>query len=321
MATSSVNIVAEIRREASRLGFAAVGFSRPSSLAEAMKRYENMLGESRHGEMSYLERQKEERNRPDMIFPGLGTIISAAISYNNRLEYDEKGTKIARYALIDDYHTVVRNKLEKLGEFIRSLLDGPVRTSVSVDSGPVLEKAWAEHSGIGRTGKNTLLIVPSAGSYVFLGELFLDREIGTPKQPLPYPCAGCNACIEHCPTGALVEPGKLDARKCISYLTIELKREFTPEEASSTGNNLFGCDRCQEVCPWNRQANVRADKSFSPKKELCGITPEIILGLGKSEFRKLFHGTPVFRIGLRRLKRNARAVAENLGRSDQKAGN
>jgi epoxyqueuosine reductase len=312
MADQYADIVSKIRKEAARIGFTAIGFSRPVAQTEAIMRYEEMLGEQRHGEMLYLEREKEKRENPEKLLPGLGTIISAAISYNHALSIPENVPKIARYALVADYHTVLLKKLEELGKFLATLLDGPFRTFASVDSAPVLEKTWAEHAGIGRTGRNTLLIVPSAGSYVFLGELFIDRVIGMPKPLLPYPCGGCSACLENCPSGALTESGKLDARKCISYLTIELKREFTPEEAAAVGSNLFGCDRCQEVCPWNRQANVPADRAFSLKKELCGIPAETILSLSKSGFRDLFYGTPVFRIGLRRLKRNARAVAANL---------
>jgi epoxyqueuosine reductase len=312
MVDNSSDVVRKIRKEAARLGFIAIGFSRPVAQNEAMRRYEEMLGERHHGEMLYLEREKEKREKPEMLLPGLGTIISVVISYNHVLRIPGDVPKIARYALIDDYHTVIRKKLEEFGIFLETLMEGPLRTFASVDSAPVLEKTWAEHAGIGRTGKNTLLIVPSAGSYVFLGELFIDREIGMPKPLLPYPCGGCSACLENCPSGALTEAGKLDARKCISYLTIELKREFTPEEAAAVGSNLFGCDRCQEVCPWNQQANVPSDRAFSLKKELCGISPETILSLGKSGFRELFYGTPVFRIGLRRLKRNARAVKANL---------
>jgi epoxyqueuosine reductase len=312
MSGNSREIVGKLRKEAARLGFAALGFSRPVPQPEAMKRFESMLCDRRHGEMHYLETGQEQRQKPESLLPGLGTIISAAVSYNHSLHVPEGAPAIARYALISDYHAVLRHKLEQLGEFLQTLLDGPVRMAVTVDSAPVLEKTWAEHAGFGRTGKNSLLIIPSAGSYVVLGELFIDREIGAPKPLLPYPCGGCSACIENCPTGALVETGKIDARKCISYLTIELKREFTPEEAESIGRNLFGCDRCQEVCPWNRQANVPADNAFALKKELLGISPETILDLGSSGFRKLFYGTPVFRIGLRRLKRNARAVAANM---------
>ena len=157
--------------------------------------------------------------------------------------------------------------------------------------------------------------MPSAGSYLFLGEILLDRALPSSKFTLPNVCGSCSKCLEHCPTGALVEPGKIDASKCISYLTVELKREFTPEEAAMIGDWLFGCDLCQEVCPCNQQASITADPSFVLRNELVNISTEKILSLTKSSFRELFYGTPVFRIGLRRLKRNARAVAENLKKS------
>jgi epoxyqueuosine reductase len=312
MAAEQPDLVRNIRREAARLGFAAIGFSAPQKQATAIERYEQMIREKRHGDMTFLEKHLQERANPEILLPGLKTIISTAISYNHHLDTASGKPKISRYALAGDYHVIIRSKLEELGNFLKTLFDEPLKTAVAVDSSPVLEKAWAEQSGIGRTGKNTLLIVPSAGSYIFLGELLIDREITDMKPPLPYPCGGCNACLENCPTGALAEAGKLDATKCISYLTIELKREFKPGEAEMIGENLFGCDRCQEVCPYNMQALVKAEKSFYQNRNLLDITNESILNLTKSGFRDLFSGTPVYRIGLRRLKRNARAIADNI---------
>ncbi|NTW82438.1 MAG: tRNA epoxyqueuosine(34) reductase QueG [Chlorobiaceae bacterium] len=312
MAAKQPDLVRKIRREASRLGFAAIGFSSPREQKTAIERYEQMIREKRHGDMTFLEKHLQERANPEILLPGLKTIISTAISYNIPIDIAAGKPKISRYALAGDYHVIIRSKLEELGNFLAKLFNEPVKTAVAVDSSPVLEKTWAEQSGIGRPGKNTLLIVPSAGSYIFLGELLIDREITDIKQPLPYPCGGCNSCLENCPTGALLEAGKIDATKCISYLTIEMKREFTPEESTLIGDNLFGCDRCQEVCPYNMQAIVGADDSFVLKKSLLDITAEEIRSLTKSGFRDLFSGTPVYRIGLRRLKRNARAVAENI---------
>ncbi|MEE9905451.1 MAG: tRNA epoxyqueuosine(34) reductase QueG [Chlorobium sp.] len=303
-----------IRREALRLGIASIGFSPIQPQEKAIARISCMIEEKRHGEMRYLETAIPERADPSLLLPGVKTIISVALCYN-RPEYHAPasgGARISRYALIDDYHRVVRSKLEELLTFIRTIYDDPVQAVIAVDSSPMLEKAWAESSGIGKTGKNTLLNTTASGSYVFLGELLIDREIHDPAQELPNRCGACRNCIESCPTGALVEPGKLDARRCISYLTIELKREFTPEESRMVGTWLFGCDLCQESCPGNRSRKPAPEGLFALKKELFGITPEDILNLTGSGFRKLFSGTPIFRIGLKRLKRNARAVMENL---------
>ncbi len=315
MAEAATDLALQIRAEASRLGFTATGFSSPVSQPIAVKHFNAMIQEKRHGEMSYLEKHKEQRADPSLLLSGLHTIISVAISYNYPLEHCEGLPKISKYALIDDYHTVVKAKLEELLASIKRLLGEPLTALITVDSSPILEKNWAERAGIGKTGKNTLLQVPSAGSYLFLGEILVDRAIPPSTLTLPNFCGSCSQCLDHCPTGALVDPGKIDATKCISYLTVELKREFTTEEAAMIGDWMFGCDLCQEVCPSNQQASITSDPSFALRNELVNITTGKILCMTKSGFRELFYGTPVFRIGLRRLKRNARAVAENLKKS------
>ena len=312
MADPSTTLARQIRKEAARLGFAAVGISSPVPQAVAMQHYTAMLRDGRQGEMGYMEKQMAERADPSLLFAGLHTIISAAISYNYPIHYGEGLPKISKYALIDDYHTVLREKLEALVAAIQLLVEEPLHARITVDSSPILEKAWAEEAAIGKTGKNTLLKIPSAGSYLFLGEILVDREIVSTKFALPNYCGSCSNCLERCPTGALLEPGKIDATKCISYLTVELKRDFTTEEAAMIGEWLFGCDLCQDVCPHNRQTTITANESFVLRQNLVNITTETILNLTKSGFRKLFYGTPIFRIGLRRLKRNARAVADNL---------
>lgn len=307
-------VAIRIRREAARLGFAAIGFASPDPQPLAMQRVDDMVSEHRSGDLNYIAEGKAERADPSLLLPGLHTIVSAAISYNVSVSYVEGVPKISRYALLSDYHTIVRRKLEELLEVIRAIVGEPLNARITVDSAPVLEKNWAEQAGIGKTGKNTLLKVPSAGSWIFLGEILVDRLIREQPHVLPNYCGSCGECLEHCPTGALVSPGKIDASRCISYLTIELKRDFTPEEAAMIGEWMFGCDRCQEVCPYNRQATIQGHEAFQVRPELLELTTDQILGLGSAGFRKLFYGTPIYRIGLRRLKRNARAVADNLNR-------
>ncbi|NTV05047.1 MAG: tRNA epoxyqueuosine(34) reductase QueG [Chlorobiaceae bacterium] len=318
MPAPPTDISRQIYREAARIGFAAIGFSFPVSQPVAMRHFTDMIREKRHGEMNYMEKRMDERADPSLLFAGLRTIISAAISYNYPVNYEYGLPKISKYALIDDYHMVVRTKLEELLAAIEVMVGEPLKALITVDGSPLLEKAWAEEASIGKIGKNTLLKVPSAGSYVFLGEILIDREISTATIPLPNYCGSCSNCLERCPTGALLEPGKIDASKCISYLTGELKREFTAEEAAMIDDWLFGCDLCQEVCPYNKQASIKANESFVLKEGLMNMTTDTILNLTKSSFRELFYGTPVFRIGLRRLKRNARAVADNLKKSGKK---
>ena len=314
LADPSTTLARQIRKEAARLGFAAIGFSSPVPQPVSMQHFTDMLRDGRHGEMGYMETGMEERADPSILFPALSTIISAAVSYNYPISRGEGLPKISKYALIDDF-TVLRAKLEELVAAIQLLVEETFHARITVDSAPLLEKAWAEEAAIGKTGKNTLLKVPSAGSYLFLGEILVDREIVSPKLPLPNFCGSCTICLERCPTGALLEPGKIDASRCISYLTVELKREFTAEEAAIVGEWLFGCDLCQELCPHNQQASIKANESFVLRQNLMNITTETILDLTKSGFRELFYGTPIFRIGLRRLKRNARAVADNLNKA------
>ncbi|MBV5303973.1 MAG: tRNA epoxyqueuosine(34) reductase QueG [Chlorobium sp.] len=315
MSDHSTDLAHNIRKAAAQLGFAAIGFSAPLPQTLAILRATAMVHEHRNGEMHYLESRMEERADPSLLLPGLRTIISTAISYNYPLKRQAGLPKISKYAIIDDYHTVVRSKLEELLAEIENLVAEPLHARITVDSSPLLEKNWAEEAGIGKTGKNTLLKVPSAGSYLFLGEILLDREIPSSKFTLPNYCGSCGDCLTHCPTGALVEAGKIDASKCISYLTIELKREFTAEEAAMIGDWMFGCDLCQDVCPYNQQTSITANKAFKVREELVNISMERVLNLTKSGFRELFYGTPIFRIGLRRLKRNARAVENNMKKS------
>jgi len=317
MSEHSADLAQNIRKAAAQLGFAAIGFSAPVPQPLAIQRATAMVNEHRHGEMHYLESLMEERADPTLLLPGLRTIISTAISYNYPLKRQAGFPKISKYALIDDYHTVVRSQLEKLLAEIKNLVPEPLHARITVDSSPLFEKSWAEEAGIGKTGKNTLLKVPAAGTFLFLGEILLDREISSAKFTLPNYCGSCSDCLTHCPTGALMEPGKIDASKCISYLTTELKREFTSEEATRIGDWMFGCDLCQEVCPHNQQTSITAYKAFNVRNKLVNISTERILSLTRSGFRELFYGTPIFRIGLRRLKRNARAVANNLEKAEK----
>ena len=302
-----------ILQKAQESGFCAAGFASVTPCKEESKKLLDMIRENRHGEMAYMQKELSVRNHPEKLLPGAKTVFSAALPYTFPLERVKDMARISRYALVNDYHRVLRNKLGELLDFICETYPGSVTGKVFVDSMPVFEKTWAEKAGLGKTGKNTMLIVPGTGSYVFLGEILLDIEF-PPSPTLQFdPCQECNACIKSCPTGALIEPGRLDARKCISYLTVELKREFTPEESAMTGEWLFGCDVCQEVCPHNAQITTAPNcTEFIPKKELLEITPEQILSLTRSQFKTLFAATPVFRAGLKRLKRNAKAVMENI---------
>lgn len=304
-----------IRTKAIELGFCAVGFSAVTPQDAALLHLREMVAENRHGEMRYLETGLAERENPSILLPGVKTVLSVAIAGPDRKQqHEETSGLFSGHATVPDYHRVVMELLRQLLDFIHAETGVSVSGLACVDGAPVLEKAWAESAGIGRTGKNTLLIIPKAGSMIFLGELLLDIEI-EPDIPIDWdPCGNCSACLDTCPTGALVGHGKLDATRCISYLTIELRREFNVRETGMTGSWLFGCDRCMEVCPHNQARSIPPHPAFTPSAEIIELTAEKILDLTGSSFRKLFAGTPVMRLGLKRLKRNARAVLEKQGK-------
>lgn len=303
-----------IRNKAEELGFCASGFAALRPQTAALQRLIEMVADGRHGEMRYLETGMAEREDPTLLLAGARTVLCAALPGPVRPVCDQNAGALSAHATVPDYHRVVKALLFELLEYIRSVTGKPVEGIPCVDSAPVLEKAWAEAAGIGRTGKNTLLIVPEAGSTIFLGELLLDIEI-EPDAPLDRdPCGNCRACLDACPTGALTAEGRIDATRCISYLTIELKREFSEPEAAMTGPWLFGCDRCMEACPHNQARTIPPHPAFTTSADIAKLTAENVLELTGSTFRKLFTATPVMRLGLRRLKRNARAVMGNTGK-------
>jgi epoxyqueuosine reductase len=312
-----VSLKESIRLKAAELGFCAAGFAAVSPQPVAMGHLREMVAEGRHGEMRYIETGMAEREDPSLLLAGIKTVLSAAIAGPVRAARDETDGLLSAHAAVPDYHRVVRNLLMELLEFIRAEAVAPVNGLACVDGAPVLEKAWAEAAGIGRTGKNTLLIVPGAGSMIFLGELLLDIDI-EPDEPLDWdPCGNCIACLNACPTGALTAAGRIDARRCISYMTIELKRDFSEQEAAMTAPWLFGCDRCMEACPHNQTRSVPPHPAFTPYPDIAKLTAEKVLELTGSTFRKHFADTTVMRLGLKRLKRNAKAVIEKKPRESR----
>ncbi len=311
----SQDLTSSIMQYALALGFCAAGCAPLTAMDDAAGKLDRMIKEQRHGSMRYLERQRETRRDPAGLLPGARTILCAALPYHHPGKA-QPVARISRYAVIADYHRVVREKLQQLLDFIRHHHQGAVNAAIAVDSAPVFEKAWAEKAGIGHIGNNTLCIVPGRGSYIFLGEILLDIDLDSHPKNIPHPCRNCDRCIRACPTGALTAPGTIDARRCISYLTVEHKEPFTPEEETMIGDHLFGCDICQEICPHNQDIQAYNNAAFPVLECLLGITPEAILELTRSQFKTLFAGTPVYRTGINRLKRNARAVLKNKGKGD-----
>ncbi len=308
------DLASDIRRWGRELGFQQIGFS-DIDLREAERRLERWLDRNYHGEMSYMARHGVKRSRPGLLVPGTLSVISARMDYlagdqQEAMALLDHGSKayVSRYALGRDYHKVLRNRLRALAARIEEEI-GPLGYRVFVDSAPVLEKPIAEKAGLGWIGKHTNLINRETGSWFFLGELYTDIEL-PPDKPEQSHCGSCRACIDVCPTGAIVGPYELDARRCISYLTIELKGEIPLQFRKLIGNRIFGCDDCQLYCPWNKFAVRTNEEDFSPRHALDTAELTEIFGWTEKEWLSKTEGSAIRRIGYEQWLRN---VAVALG--------
>lgn len=296
-------ITGKIKEKAIHLGFSACGVSEVTLLQDDVKRLETWLQEGNQGEMSYLERNFDKRVDPRKLVPGAKSVISVLDNYFTEDRQDDRSVPlISMYAHGRDYHDVVRKKLKQLLEYIRREF-GEVDGRVFVDSAPVLERAWAARSGLGWIGRNSLLLTRNSGSFYFLGEIILDLEL-TYDAPVRDLCAKCRLCIDACPTGAIVEPRKVDARKCLSYLTIEYRGELPNDLRAAFGNRIFGCDICQDVCPFNRKARPHDEPLFRMSERLSSLTRTGWQNLTVNEYEELFSGSAVKRTGFAGLRRN-----------------
>lgn len=287
-----------------RLGFAAVGVSKARRLDEEADRLESWLNRGYQGQMAYLKNHFDKRLDPTLLVPGAKTVVSLLFNYYPPEEQtDPNAPKIARYAYGTDYHFVVKDKLKDLMHFITDNI-GEVDGRVFVDSAPVMERAWAKLSGLGWIGKNTLLLNRQMGSYHFVAELIIDLEL-EPDGPTTDHCGTCTACIDACPTEAIT-PYEVDGSKCISYLTIELKDEIPTEFAGKMENWAFGCDICQEVCPWNRFAKPHQEPEFLPKEGMLQWNEQDWTEMTEEVFRKVFKKSPLKRTKFSGLQRNLR---------------
>jgi len=293
-----------IKNEALKLGFLEVGISEAVILTEEEARLQNWLNIVHHGDMDYMQNHFEKRIDPTELVPGAKSVISFLYNYFTDKETDKSSFKISRYAYGKDYHNVLKKKLKTLLQIIKRK-NPEAEGRYFVDSAPVLERAWARKSGLGWIGKSTMLINPKAGSFFFLAELVLNIELEYNTELISDHCGKCTRCIEACPTHAISEQGyQLDARKCISYLTIENRKEIPEEFSGKMNNYIFGCDICQIVCPWNKFATEHKDNNFLPDNQLMNMNDDDWQGLIAQRFNELFESSPVKRTKFSGLRRN-----------------
>ena len=293
-----------IKQEAYRLGFSYVGIAKAKRLEEQAYQLEEWLNRTYHGRMKYMENHFEKRLDPSLLVPGAKSVVTLMYNYyTDQKQSDSSAPKIAKYAYGKDYHFVIKDKLRELLDSIQQHI-GAVSGRCFVDSAPVMERQWAARSGLGWTGKNTLLIHPKVGSFFFLAELIIDLELEA-DGPIKDYCGRCTRCIDACPTEAISPQGYLlDASKCIAYLTIELKEAIPNEFENKMDNWMFGCDVCQDVCPWNRFAEKHNEPAFEPHPDLLQLKKEEWEEITEDVFRKIFKKSAVKRTKFKGLKRN-----------------
>jgi len=306
----------KIRNKALDLGFDACGFAKARRLEKEERRLEEWLKQDRHGEMSWMEKYFDKRVDPTRLVPGSKSVVSVIASYfdkrHKELMDDHKHPQIAKYAQGRDYHRVFKKKLKKLFNYTRELV-GDITGRVFVDSAPVLDKAWAVKAGIGWLGKNSNVLNKKAGSFFLIGEMITDVEFSYSTQKTDH-CGTCTRCIDACPTNAIYEPYQVDSTKCISYFTIELKDEIPEEFRKDIGEWLFGCDICQDVCPWNDDVIFSKIDDFKPREYLLDKDIDYWKELDINQYDELFRGSALRRAKFEKFKHNARVVAQNLNR-------
>lgn len=299
-----------IKTKAKELGFSFCGISKAEFLKEEAPRLEDWLKRGYQGKMSYLENYFDKRLDPTLLVPGAKSVISLVYNYYPKQELNAAdGLKIAKYAYGEDYHFVIKDKLKI---FLQCLHDeiGEVSGRAFVDSAPVMERAWAKRSGNGWVGKNTLLLNRQMGSFFFLAELIIDLELNH-DGPVKDHCGSCTACIDACPTDAITEPYVVDGSKCISYFTIELKEEIPKEVKGKFENWIFGCDICQDVCPWNSFSTPTNEPRFNAHPDVAGISSQDWKEISSEVFNKVFKNSPLKRAKLDGIRRNVKFVSED----------
>lgn len=291
-----------IKSEALRLGFLSCGISKAGFLEDEAPRLENWLNKNMHGQMSYMESHFDKRLNPTLLVDDAKSVVSLLLSYYPSEIQNQESYKISKYAYGQDYHFVIKDKLKDLLCFIQTEI-GEVNGRVFVDSAPVLDKAWAAKSGLGWIGKNSNLITKQVGSFYFIAELIIDVELEYDYATTDH-CGSCTACLDACPTQAIVAPYVVDGSKCISYFTIELKDNIPNEMKGKFDDWMFGCDVCQDVCPWNRFSKPHQEPLFSPNSEILSYSKKDWEEITDDVFKKIFKNSAVKRTKLEGLKRN-----------------
>jgi epoxyqueuosine reductase len=291
-----------IKSESKRLGFLSCGISKADFLEQEAPRLESWLKKGMHGQMSYMENHFDKRLDPRLLVDEAKSVVSLLLNYYPSEVQNEDSYKISKYAYGQDYHFVIKDKLKDLLKFIQAEI-GDVNGRVFVDSAPVLDKAWAAKSGLGWIGKNSNLLTKQVGSFYFIAELIIDLELEY-DHPTTDHCGSCTACIDACPTQAIVQPYVVDGSKCISYFTIELKDQIPMEMKGKFDEWMFGCDVCQDVCPWNRFSKGHNEPLFNPNPEILSFSKKDWEEITEDVFKKVFKNSPVKRTKLEGFKRN-----------------
>ena len=292
-----------IKTEAKRLGFSSCGIAKAGFLEDEAPKLEKWLKNGYHGEMSYMENHFDKRLDPTILVPGAKSVISLQYNYFTDKEQVTDTYKISKYAYGEDYHHIIKEKLFELLNFITENI-GEVEARVFTDSAPVLERAWAKKSGLGWIGKHSLLITKQKGSFHFLAEIILDLELNYDNEFKTDHCGSCTKCIDACPTEAILPDNTINGSKCISYLTIELKNEIPAFMKGKFDNRIFGCDICQNVCPWNRFSLLHNEPKFEPHPDLLQMTKQDWEEITEDIFKRIFKKSAVKRTKFKGLNRN-----------------
>lgn len=311
-----MNIKTSIKEKSIQLGFDIVGITNAAQIPADHAQYLlNWVENGHFADMQYMNRNTEKRINPEKLFENAASIICVGLIYKPNFDISAASEGLCRlsdYAVYNDYHDYVKQQLRLLSDYIHEITaPDTTRTKICTDTAPVAERTLAMRAGLGFIGKNHMLINTEMGVEMFLGEIITDLKL-EPDSPIDLDCGSCTKCIDACPTGALSPDGNFYADKCISYLTIENKGDIPNEYKNKIGNSIYGCDRCVHACPYHQKAPARKNMNLEYKPENMWLAPKEVLNWNQETFKQRFQSTPVERIGLERLKRNAKVCLENL---------